>query len=839
MDGRDSDTSGLWSRREFIRAGGALTALAAAGAHGQPTEPPQSDRQVLHIIGHSHIDAAWLWPWRDGANLALTTFRSALDRMKETPGFCFSHSSAAHYRWVQRADPAMFDEVRQRIAEGRWEVVGGWPIEPDCNIPATESFVRHCLYGKRYFARELGVNITIGFNPDAFGHAAGLPTILRRAGYRYYVFERPQEREMDLPLLFWWEGPDGSRLLALRIYQHYSGAVTAIAPTIAHGFAPGFSHAPFFLGVGDHGGAVTREQIARVLALRHQPAMPELRWSTLAQFFAAIESSPAAANLPVIRGELQHHSRGCYSAFGEGKAWNRRAERALVRAEAISTAARWIAQRPYPTAEYTAAWWKVLFNQFHDLMAGTALYSDYQDVRDGIGFACETAQAHSVEALQSMAKRVDTRAVEESAVFLFNPLPWPRRAMVEIHAKKTPSGTTPISHLATADGSRIPLQWRPSDSMTNSFPRLVVRMELPALGYRVFTLAHGIPPESAGYRDNCTIPDASWGLSSFRADDGTELLASPVSLVVIADDSDTWGHGISQFRQELGRPEFVSAAVVEDGPVMRVVRQRARWRNSEIALDIARYADSDVVELRFMIDWREHEQMLKLEISTALKNPTVRAKVPGATISRSPNGDEEPYQDWVALEGEIGGASYTLGLINAATYSYDCAAGTLRTVLIRSAPFARHAPAKVPPNDTNAWQDQGRQERTFWLLAGRGDHVALNLDRRAEELQTPAEYVMDSAHSGTAAWEQSLLEVGPANISVLAIKQDEETGANLIVRLQEKSGHATTATLSGALLGRRHQVPLEPFQIKTLRVERMASGYSILREVSEMEEPIG
>lgn len=208
------------SRREFLKEAGAAATLLAAGGALAKAEG-STGRKVLHIIGHSHIDAAWLWPWRDGADTVLNTFRSALNRMHENSGFCYSHSSSMHYKWVQAADPGLFAEVRRRIQEGRWEVVGGWPVEPDCNIPATEAFVRHSLYGKRYCRQALGVDVTTGFNPDSFGHAAGLPTILKRAGYDSYVFMRPQESEMDLPLLFWWEGPDGSRVLTLRIWKGY------------------------------------------------------------------------------------------------------------------------------------------------------------------------------------------------------------------------------------------------------------------------------------------------------------------------------------------------------------------------------------------------------------------------------------------------------------------------------------------------------------------------------------------------------------------------------------------------------------------------------------------
>jgi len=823
------------SRREFMVQGAAsLGALAAAPVLAQ-AGANSSGRKVLHIIGHSHIDAAWLWPWRDGADTVLNTFRSALNRMNETPGFCFSHSSSAHYRWVERADPALLDEIRQRIREGRWEVLGAWPVEPDCNIPATESFVRHSLYGKQYCKRVLGVDVKIGFNPDSFGHAAGLPTILKHAGYGYYAFQRPQEHEMTLPLLFWWQAPDGSRVLVSRIWHDYDGNSDQIRPAAEGAFAPGFDHAAFFLGVGDHGGAVTREQIRQVLEMQKDATLPELRFSTLGNFLAAVERSPAFASLPVISHELQHHARGCYSANGEGKYLNRRAERSLCEAEAITLLANRTMGRTYPAEEFAASWWKVLFCQFHDMMAGTSLYSDYQDVRDSVGYACEVAQTSKVETLEAMAKAVDTRAVKEGAVFLFNPLPWKRMALAEFYTERNPSGNAPITHLSSKDGSKVSLQWRPSESMTQFFHRASSWVELPAAGYKVFELSHGEPPAPATYKKLCTISDGNIGLTSLLAPDGTELLAKPIGLVAIRDTSDTWAHGINEFRDEMGRPTFVSSAVIEDGPVTRVTRQRAHWQDSEIVLDIAEFAGLDFIELRFVIDWHEHEQILKLEIPTALSQTRVFAKVPGAVIERKVNGEEQPYQDWGAAQGKIGNADYTVALLNGSTYSYDCLDGLFRTVLIRSAPFARHNPYKVPPNDNNAWQDQGRQERRFWLKAAQGTWSTLGLDRLAEELQSPAEYVVDSAHHGTAPWEQSWLEIEPANVWVLAIKRSESASEATIVRVQERAGSATVASLKSVALGLDHTVNLAPWELKTLRITHKAGGRAELREVTVLE----
>lgn len=841
------------TRRALLGAGtAALGALAAPHVSTALASPTGDGRKVIHVIGHSHIDAAWLWPWRDGAYAVLNTFRSALDRMRETPGFCFSHSSAEHYRWAQASDPGLFKEVRQRIEEGRWEVVGGWPIEPDCNIPSAESFVRHALYGKAFMRRALGQDVRIGFNPDAFGHAGGLPTILKAAAYDYYVFMRPMDNP-DLPLLFWWEGPDGSRVLSLRILENYS-APARMLPSVANKvFAPGFDHGAFLLGVGNHGGGVTREQVRQMIEFQKDPALPEIRWSTLRDFFEAVEQSPAFPDLPVVRHELQHVARGCYSSHAEVKSLNRRAEQSLAHAEAIAAVARRAAGFDYPAVAFRDAWWKVAFNQFHDMLAGTALPAVYAEVRDGMGSACDTATASQVGGLLTMAKRVDTSAVKESAVFLFNPLPWKRTALLEMQAE-TPSpvqdgaGSRPElpTLLRDHEGTEVPIQW-----VNDLMPRmwiatLVAQVELPPCGYRVLEVGHGRPPAPLPWLDNCKPCDDRLGIASLLATDGRELLAGPISLVVIEDRSNAFGHGASveqefylrQFRREAGRPTFVSSKVVEDGPVLRITRQRARWKTSDIVLDIIQFRGSEEIELRLAVDWHERGEMLKLEVPTAFPAPVVQAKTAASVTERKPDGDEQPYQDWVAVEGRLQGQDYTVGLLNKSTYSYDCLGGLLRTVVLRSVPFVNRfsVPGRlstsVPDDPPVTWMDQGRQERAFRLVPARGRWNQVALDRRAQGFQSPAEHVADSRHAGVEPWERSYLEIGPAGVSVLAVKRAED-GSGTIVRIQESAGVEVEATVKSAAFGIDATVALRPFQLKTL----LLTDTDELREVTLLEQP--
>src|SRR5690606_15174611 len=162
---------------------------------------------TVHLVGHGHIDPTWLWRWTEGYEEVRATFRSSLERMDATPAFKFTASSACFYAWVEENDPEMFEEIRGRVAEGRWDIAGGWWIEPDCNVPCGESFIRQGLYGQRYFERAFGKRATVGFNPDSFGHAGTLPQILTKMGLHYYAHQRPEPaREMQFPggATYWW-----------------------------------------------------------------------------------------------------------------------------------------------------------------------------------------------------------------------------------------------------------------------------------------------------------------------------------------------------------------------------------------------------------------------------------------------------------------------------------------------------------------------------------------------------------------------------------------------------------------------------------------------------------
>ncbi|MDR1524392.1 MAG: twin-arginine translocation signal domain-containing protein, partial [Tannerella sp.] len=265
------------SRRDFIRrtaAGAGMIALSPANsllAHpAKSFWPKNAKKYTLYMIGHAHLDFVWLWPWTEGLAVVHSTFRSALERMKETPDLVFTCSSALFYRLVAENDPAMLAEIRQRVAEGRWNVVGGWWLEPDMNIPSGEAMVRQGLYGQRTLRELTGRQATVGFTADSFGHAGTVPQILKLQGMENYAFMRPGGGEKDLPSnLFWWEAPDGSSVLAYRIHHHYGSLDQGEALTTRDDLRQVAEYVPQhpfpavmkFFGVGDHGGGPSKAHI--------------------------------------------------------------------------------------------------------------------------------------------------------------------------------------------------------------------------------------------------------------------------------------------------------------------------------------------------------------------------------------------------------------------------------------------------------------------------------------------------------------------------------------------------------------------------------------------------
>jgi alpha-mannosidase len=791
----------------------------------------KSLQRTLHAIGNAHIDPVWLWRWTEGLETIRATFASVLERMKEFPEFHFTSSSAAFYWLLEQTDPNMLALIRERVREGRWEIVGGWWVQPDCNIPCGESFVRHALYAQRYFQKTFGATATVGYNPDSFGHAGTLPQILRKAGLTRYVFMRPGPHEKTLPSnVFWWQSPDGSRVLAVRITRSYAtwGRDLVEHARASAAGAPDFlSDYILFYGVGNHGGGPTAQNIRSLLEMAQSPDLPAIRLSTLKAFFEATEAqAEAGAPVPVVSEELQHHARGCYTAHSDVKRQNRRMEHLLMTAERVASLTWALLGREYPQQTLTEAWQSVLFNQFHDILAGTSLPEGYEDARDLYGHAAALGGFVLHTGLQALTGQMDTRG-EGTPLVVFNPLPWRVKAPVEVERGS--------AQLRDEEGHAVPAQ-NIQPTTVSGQRRSVFVLELPPMGYRVLrsdVQSAGSPPQGMLHAEvqagGAVLENDLWRLevnpsghlaSLYDKRHRVEVLSAPANVGVVIDDpSDTWSHDVAAFRNEIGRFDGAQMAIEELGDVRACLRIETRWGASWMRQRLYLYRELDVIECRATINWQEQYKMLKLAFPLRLQEPRVTAEAPYGFTERKPNGEEEPCQQWVDLSGwTVNDAgerlSYGFALLNDSKYGYDALGSELRLSILRSPAYAHHDPNTLQPGYRYHIVDQGIQTVIYRLVPHAGSWQEAHVARRAWELHVPPITVNEYVHEGVLPPTASLLHVEPENVLVTVCKKAEDTNA-LIVRAYESAGRSCTVRIEMPLLGTSWESPLGACEIKT------------------------
>lgn len=284
-------------------------------------------KNKVFLIGSAHLDPVWLWRKTEGFAEIKSTFRSALDRMNEFPGYVFTASSASYYKWIEQSEPEMFEEIKRRIEEGRWILAGGLWVQPDCNIPSGESFARHMLYSQRYYLEKFGRICEFGYNVDSFGHNGMLPQLLKHGGMNAYVFMRPDKVENSaLPTgLFIWQSPDGSRALTFRLtmsygddgfskdkYPEYEELSKYEAKALEMMKNANELDMPLmsFYGVGNHGGGPTVRHLS-VLERVVEENDGAVCFAGPSAYFEHVREKADVSALPVVTGDLQHHASGC------------------------------------------------------------------------------------------------------------------------------------------------------------------------------------------------------------------------------------------------------------------------------------------------------------------------------------------------------------------------------------------------------------------------------------------------------------------------------------------------------------------------------------------------
>ncbi|HVX31481.1 MAG TPA: glycoside hydrolase family 38 C-terminal domain-containing protein, partial [Nitrolancea sp.] len=795
----------------------------------------------LATSAHAHLDVAWLWPLAETRRKAHHTFASVLSLMERYPDFHFTASSAQLYDYVQTADPELFERVRARVAEGRWEPIGGMWIEPDCNLTSGESLVRQLILGRRYFAREFGYRDAVAWLPDTFGFAANLPQILAGAGIRFFFTHKLNWNDTNrFPYDLWrWEGIDGTQLTAHSFDNPiggYNGQITpdALGETWRN-FRGKARHAEslFTFGMGDGGRGPTSDMLERIALLNDVPALPTVRQTTVKEFFEQIDP----ASLPVWTGELYlEFHRGTYTTQSRIKRLNRLAEHRLYEAEAAATLAA-IEGALYPRTELSAAWTTLARNQFHDILPGSSIREVNVEAERELGGVVDSVVAVRDRAIDRLTGSVRPKGTERQQVVFFNPQSF-RRLLSG--AVERPATTGPF-RLILSDGIEVP--WQPCDDDTIlihvdrrihsfGFALLDVLPEAP------ITTAGGVAASGRVLENNIVrveLADDGTIASLFDKRTKREMLSGPANQLRLYHDLpaawEAWN--LTDTSQQEGRliDEYDAWRVVENGPVRASIEIRRSFGTSTIIQRYSLRVASPRLDIETEIDWHERRTLLRALFPLAIHAPHATFETSYGAIKRSTRRNtsweraqyEVPGHRWVDLSEP----DYGVSLLNDGRYGHSALGNTLGLTLLRS------------PLDPDPLADRGHHTFTYALYPHVGDWATGGTIEAAIDLNSP----LIGRLTSTAQLDDPInprhwFDISGMTVGALKLAEDSD---DIILRLYDPYGRHGTAVvtpyfdIAGAAIvdlleenptpidlrpSRAINVSYRPFQILTLRLRR-------------------
>lgn len=827
---------------------------------------PWMQQFTIRLVGNSHIDMAWLWPWTETVEVVRNTFQSVLDLMREYPDFKFTMSSARTYEWMQEKYPDLFSQIEQRVKEGRWEIIGGMWVEPDLNMPDGESLVRQILVGKRYFQKNFGVDVRIGWNPDSFGYNWQLPQIYAKSGMGYFVTQKllwAHEFTTFPYKLFWWQAPDGSRLLTY--FPHdYAGGIDAEPlttdlsiwmPSIYGSQLTDSPEMMHLYGVGDHGGGPTRVMLDHADQLRApETVYPKLQFSFARDFFSDIEKKLPSMQVPTWNGELyfQYH-RGVFTTQAETKRRIRRSEENVLNAEKFASLAS-LYGRPYPD-NMEQIWKNLLFDHFHDIMPGSGIAVNYLDAKRNLENVDRAANDITRSSLKEIAAHIDTHA-EGTPLVLFNSLSWSRTGVTELEAQ-LPAAAKQIE-VVDASGTKAEAQLLAMDADTHR-ARFLVLASTPSLGYQTYFVraAAGAPPvhsllkASRDTLENEFIrvkvdPQTGCMTSLFDKRSGAESLAPSETdtggpknavcgnlLQTFVDKPkqwDAWNIDADFEKQHWDLDKADEVKLIESGPLRAVIRVKNHFQNSTFIRDITLYAGVPRVDVKMQTEWHEKHILLKVAFPVSAHSDQATYEIPFGSVERPTTRNtpaeqaqfEVPAQRWADLSD----AKHGLSLLNDSKYGYDAKGNVLRLSILRS------------PEYPDPHADEGHHEFTYSVYPhGGGWKDALTI-RQGYELNYKLISLAVGNHQGTLPPEHSFLQAKSENVIVTALKKAEDDDT-LILRFYEWAGKTGDAifqlpagaqsasetdlmerpTSNAALNKSELSVPTKPYEIKTVKIK--------------------
>ncbi len=817
--------------------------------------------RTLHLICNAHIDPVWLWNWEEGLAETLSTFRIAAKFCQEQDGFVFCHNEALLYQWVEEYEPDLFRKIRKLVHQGKWKIIGGWFVQPDCNLPSGESLVRQIIAGKSYFREKFDVEPTTAINFDPFGHSRGLVQILAKSGYDSYLFCRPDPMHLHLPADdFLWEGFDGSTVMVHRGSEHYNSEKGKAAAKLDAWMAslPPSGDGIFLWGIGNHGGGPSKEDLAKI-QIRILSAEEEkdqggavIKHSWPEAYFESLKAN--RDQLPVFDKDLNPWAVGCYVSMARVKRMHRELEESYYFTEKISAHAALAGLLKYPTSQLQEALEDMLFCEFHDILPGSGVPEVETYALQRMGHGLEILSRLRTRAFFSLLAGQAPASKDEFPILVYNPEPFDVQETVTVELQGPEPNFNPdiflLPELLDSSGKKVEYQLeKESANIANDHrKRLVFRVTLAASSMNRFSCyLREVPidekPSGPAQKDlnfvneTCEIsinPDTGL-IDKYTVGGFDYLRPDSAELLVMQDYADPWGMKVNSFYDLEGKFRLLSPAetarfagtggpiqpvrIIEQGPVRTVVEALFRHNNSYAAVRYFIHKQGAEVDIEARIFWMEKDRMLKMKFPVYLADARCMGEVAYGIQEFDREGEELVSQRWVGLFSQRDDRSFTIA--NKATYGFDFMDGEIRLSLLRSPAYAGHPVDDQTPivrqDRFTPRMDQGEHVFRFRLGAGPVRDRLHSLERESRSLNAES-LALCCFPAKKGKQPESLVILSNPSVRLAAVKYSAN-GESLIVRLFESTGNPAMVTLRLPLLGLEKELVFRPFEIKTISVD--------------------
>jgi len=811
---------------------------------------------TLQFTANAHIDAAWLWRKKETVEVCNKTFSSVINMFEARPDFTYVQSQAAMYEWMQKYYPDLFAKIKQKYDEGRWEIAGGLWVEPDCNLPSGESWSRQLLYAQKYFEKTFGKKAPIGWNPDSFGYNWNMPQFYLNAGIDAFITQKIGWNDTNVfpHRVFWWEGPDGSRILTYFPFGYVNtidnpyGLVDQLRQFEAN---TSFKKLCVLFGVGDHGGGPSIEMMKKIDKLKEIDIYPNIEFNTAANYLEYLKQQDLT-DLPVWNSELYlEYHRGTFTTQANTKKNNRESEVLLTNTEKFSSIASTLGKK-YVSEDIDDAWKIVMFNQFHDILPGSSIREVYFDAEQNYAEVKKIGSVNLNNALSFISRQINTSFINNGKqITVYNPLSWKR---TDIAAIQLPEGDENDYAVFNSEGDELPIQYLHTERYSNQI--IFLAKDVPSLGYKVYELRNQKSSQNKSfltYSDSFVENeffkvelDAStgWVKQIYDKKNDKNILSEEGNKLQLLEDKptawDAWNIGLTGVEYA---STFRKIEIADAGNVMiklKAYRDYLKpgakkeypteyFPSSFAEQDVVLYDGINRVDFVTNIEWWEEKTMLKVAFPVSVKSDEASYEIPYAFIKRSTTLEKQwdkgkwevPALRWADLSAD----GYGVSLLNKNKYGYDIKGNVIRLSLLRS------------PKWPDPTADRGNHSIEYSIYPHTGEANSGGTIKKGFEYNFPLLVSLTEPEKGDLPREKAFVEINDGSVIITSIKRAMEDEA-MIIQLYESEGRENNIVITlpteiskavecnfleedkGAIDYRGNKIALTflPFKIKTLKI---------------------